>query len=135
MIRYKIKKELIKLLLQNNIKVLPHRSQDIPQDTYLLFIGDMQEQDSVIQMSNTRRYQSLNIDFICVGYSEEQCNEIMTQVMDLVINDSTYKELATAGINVSTLTSTSGYSNSERNSTEMVHSVVQTINLNYLKGR
>ncbi|CQI92574.1 Uncharacterised protein [Yersinia rohdei] len=132
--RFEIKTKLIELLKVNGLIVRYPTASSIQEDTYTLFSSDMSESYNPVGMDKTKVYAELDIDFVVLAYDEVLCAQIMTQVLETIVQDSTYIFLSDIGIKVSSITTSQGFSNSDRDSTEIAHAYGQTIKINYIQG-
>lgn len=132
--RFDIKTTIVELLKLNGLIVRYPTASSIQENTYTLFSGDMSESYNPVGMDKTKVYAELDIDFVVLAYDEKLCNTILTQVLDIIIQDSTYVVLSELGIKVSSITISQGFSNSDRDSSDIAYAYGQTIKINYIEG-
>ncbi|EKN4073622.1 TPA: hypothetical protein ACGE8L_002690 [Yersinia enterocolitica] len=132
--RFDIKTTIVELLKLNGLIVRFPTAASIQENTYTLFSGDMSESYSPVGMDKTKYYSELDIDFVVLAYDEQLCNTILTQVLNIIIQDSTYVVLSELNIKVTSISTSQGFSNSDRDSTDIAYAYGQTIKINYIEG-
>ncbi|AKF37317.1 hypothetical protein ACXKU5_002846 [Yersinia enterocolitica] len=132
--RFDIKTTIVELLKLNGLIVRFPTAVSIQENTYTLFSGDMSESYSPVGMDKTKYYSELDIDFVVLAYDEQLCNTILTQVLNIIIQDSTYVVLSELNIKVTSISTSQGFSNSDRDSTDIAYAYGQTIKINYIEG-